>query len=187
MAGGEAHVREGEEKMKKTIQVTQQGLSGIRTGRASTGLVENMKVDYYGASTSLKQIAAISTPDSKTIEIGAWDKNAIQPIEKAISQSDLKLAPQRHGDTIRLIIPPLTQERRQELTKVAKKAGEEGKVAIRNVRQETNGKLKGAKDSKEISEDDLRKFTAQVQKLTDQHVAIIDELLSAKEKEITSI
>ena len=181
---GEEHVREGEEKMKKTIQVTQQSLSGIRTGRASTGLVDNLKVDYYGAATPMKQIAAVSTPDSKTLEIRPWDKNAIQPIEKAISQSDLKLAPQRQGDVIRLIIPPLTQERRQELIKVTKKVGEEGKVAIRNVRQETNGKLKSAK---EISEDDRRKLTAQVQKLTDQYVAKIDELLGNKEKEITAI
>lgn len=187
MAGGDNHVREGEEKMKKTIQVTQQELSGIRTGRASTGLVDNLKVDYYGALTPLKQIAAVSTPDSKTLEIRPWDKNAFQPIEKAISQSELKLAPQRQGDTIRLIIPPLTQERRQELIKVARKVGEEGKVAIRNVRQETNARLKAAKEAKSLSEDDMRRLNAQVQKLTDQYVARIDELLASKEKEITSI
>lgn len=187
MAGGEALVREGEEKMKKTLQVTQQDLSGIRTGRASPGIVENLRVDYYGTSTQLKQIAAVSAPDSKTVEIRPWDTNAIQPIEKAISQSDLKLAPQRHGDTIRLIIPPLTQDRRQDLIKVTKKIGEEGKIATRNVRQETNGKLKSSKDAKDISEDELRKLTAQVQKLTDQHIAKIDEFLANKEKEITTI
>ena len=187
MAAGDTLIREGEDKMKKTLQVTQQDLSGIRTGRASPALVENLKVDYYGTNTPLKQIAAVGTPDAKTLEIRPWDKNAIAPIEKAISASDLKLAPQRQGDIIRLIIPPLTQERRQDLIKVAKKMVEDRKVAVRNVRQETNNKLRAAKEAKTISEDELRKCTAQVQKLTDQYSANIDELFTHKEKEITTI
>jgi len=187
MAGGEAILKEGDEKMKKSSEVTQASLSGIRTGRANPGLVENMKVDYYGQHMPLKQLANVGVPDSKTIEIRPWDKNAIAPIEKAISVSDLKLTPQRQGDTIRLVIPPLTQERRQELIKLAKKITEEGKVAIRNVRQETNNKLKADKESKAISEDELKRFTAAVQKSTDTTIAKLDEFLIRKEQEITTV
>ena len=187
MGAGEDLVREGDEKMKKSVGAMQASLAGIRTGRASIALVENMKVDYYGTQTVMKQLAALGVPDAKTIEIRPWDKNAIQPIEKAISSSDLKLAPQRQGEVIRLNIPPLTQERRIELGKLAKKLAEEGKVAVRNVRQETNGKLKSAKHQKGMSEDDFRRLTAQVQKLTDQHIAKIDELLAIKEKEIITV
>ncbi len=187
MAETDAILREAEEKMKKTLGVTQQEFSGLRTGRASAALVENLKVDYYGSVVPLKQIAAIGVSDAKTIEIRPWDKNAIQPIEKAISSSELKLSPQRQGDVIRLIIPPLTEERRQELIKVCRKLAEEGRVAIRNVRQEANGKLKARKDKKEISEDDLRKLSAQVQKLTDATIARIDEAIGKKTSEISTI
>lgn len=184
MAGGDAIVQEGDEKMKKTFAVLQNDLGGIRTGRASPGLVEHIRVDYYGQHMPLKQLAAIGVPDSKTIEIRPWDKNAIQPIEKAFATSDLKLAPQRQGEVIRLNIPPLTQDRRLELVKIAKKTAEEGRVAIRNVRQETNNKLKAAKD---VSEDERKRLTAQVQKLTDQFIARIDETLAKKESEITTV
>lgn len=187
MAGGDAILHEGEEKMKKTFGVLQNDLGGLRTGRASPGLVEHLRVDYYGQSTPLKQLANIGVPDAKTIEIRPWDKNAIQPIEKAFATSDLKLAPQRQGDVIRLNIPPLTQDRRLELVKLAKKTAEEGRVAIRNVRQETNNKLKAAKDGKTISEDEHKRLTGQVQKLTDQYIAKIDETLARKETEITTV
>lgn len=187
MGAGDTIVHEGDEKMKKTFGVVQQELSGLRTGRASPALVENLKADYYGAHTPLKQLAVVSVPDAKTIEIRPWDKNAFAPIEKAISASEIKLTPQRQGDVIRLTIPPLTQERRLEMTKLAKKIAEEGRVAVRNVRQETNNKLKAAKDAKTLSEDELRKFNAAVQKLTDQTIARIDEFLAAKEREIVTI
>jgi ribosome recycling factor len=187
MAGGDAIVHDGDEKMKKTFAVFQADLGGLRTGRASPGLVEHIKVDYYGQVMPLKQLANIGVPDAKTIEIRPWDKNAIQPIEKAFATSDLKLTPQRQGEVIRLNIPPLTQDRRLELVKVAKKTGEEGKVSIRNVRQETNNKLKAAKDDKQVSEDELKRFNAQVQKLTDQYIAKIDETLAKKEAEITTV
>jgi ribosome recycling factor len=187
MAGGEAILKEGEEKMKKSADVTATSLSGLRTGRANPGLVENMKVDYYGQHMPLKQLANVGVPDSKTIEIRPWDKNAIGPIEKAISTSDLKLTPQRQGDTIRLVIPPLTQERRLDLIKLAKKVTEEGKVAVRSVRQETNNKLKAAKDDKQVSEDELKRFTAAVQKSTDMTIAKLDEFLARKEQEITTV
>jgi ribosome recycling factor len=187
MAGGEEILKDGEVKMKKTFEVLLNDLSGLRTGRASPGLVEHMKVDYYGQAMPLKQLANIGVPDAKTIEIRPWDKNAIQPIEKAFATSDLKLAPQRQGDVIRLNIPPLTQDRRMELIKVAKKTAEEGRVSIRNVRQETNNRLKAAKDSKTISEDELKRLNQQVQKLTDQFVARIDETLAKKESEISTV
>lgn len=187
MASGDAILKDGEEKMKKSLGVTQNDLAGLRTGRASAGLVEHVKVDYYGQAMPLKQLANIGTPDAKTIEIRPWDKNAFQPIEKAIATSDLKLTPHRQGDAIRLNIPPLTQERRQELVKVAKKACEEGKVSVRNVRQETNSRLKAAKDDKTLSEDELKRHTATVQKLTDQYIAKLDELLARKEQEITTV
>lgn len=187
MAGGEAILKDGDEKMKKSIEVTMASLSGIRTGRANPGLVESMKVDYYGQHMPLKQLANIGVPDSKTIEIRPWDKNGIAPIEKAIATSDLRLTPQRQGETIRLVIPPLTQERRLELIKLAKKVTEEGKVAVRNVRQETNNKLKAAKDDKQISEDELKRFTASVQKSTDTSIAKLDEFLIRKEQEITTV
>jgi ribosome recycling factor len=187
MGAGEAILKDGDEKMKKSVGATQADLGGLRTGRASPGLVEHVRVDYYGQHLPLKQLAAVGVADAKTIEIRPWDKNAIQPIEKAIASSDLKLAPQRNGDVIRLVIPPLTQERRQELVKLARKTAEEGRIAIRNVRQELNNRLKAAKDRKEISEDELRRLTAQVQKLTDQAIAKVDELLAAKEREITTV
>lgn len=187
MADGESILKDGEEKMKKTLAVTQNDLAGLRTGRASGGLVENIKVDYYGQAMPLKQLANIGTPDAKTIEIRPWDKNAFQPIEKAIAMSDLKLTPNRQGDAIRLNIPPLTQERRQELAKVAKKAAEDGKVSVRGVRQVINTALKAAKDDHDLSEDELKRATAAVQKLTDTYIARIDELLARKEQEITTV
>ena len=187
MGAGEDVLKDGEEKMKKSLAVAQESLAGIRTGRASPGLAENIRVDYYGQHMPLKQLANVGVPDAKTIEIRPWDKNAIQPIEKAIAMSDLKLTPQRQGDTIRLVIPPLTQERRQDLIKLSKKVGEEGKVAVRSVRQETNNKLKAAKDDKKISEDEFKRFTASVQKLTDLTIGKIDELLVRKEQEITTV
>jgi len=187
VAQGDAVLKEGDEKMKKTVGVVQTELSGIRTGRASGALVENIRVDVYGSVMPLKQMAAIGTPDAKTIEIRPWDKGSIAAVEKAIAQSDLKLAPQRQGDVIRLMIPSLTQDRRQELVKVAKRVTEEGRVAIRNVRQETNNRLKAEKDGKRISEDELRKLTAQVQKMTDQYIAKMDETLVRKEQEINTV
>ncbi len=187
MAADNPQIREAEDKMKKSLAFAQQELAGLRTGRASPGLVENLKVEYYGTMTPLRQLAAIGVADAKTLEIRPWDKNALAPVEKAIAGSDLKLTPQRQGDIIRLVIPPLTEERRQELIRVCKKMGEESRVAIRNVRQETNAKLKAGKDKKEISEDELRKLSAHVQKLTDQYCAKIDEALAGKTQEITKI
>src|SRR5688572_8025468 len=183
MSAADPIVKEGEEKMKKSYAVTEASLGGLRTGRASPGLVENMRVDYYGSTMPLKQLAAISTPDPKTIEIRPWDKNAIQPIEKGIATSELKLAPSRQGDVIRLNIPPLTNERRQDLIKLAKKTAEEGRVSIRNVRQETNNKLKAAK----LPEDEIKRTQATVQKLTDQMIAKLDDLVARKETEISTV
>ena len=186
MAVADNLVKECEEKMKRSMSVIQQELAGIRTGRANAGLVEHVKVDYYGNLVPLKQIASVSVPDSKTIEIRPWDKNAGAPIEKALLTSDLGLTPQRQGDAIRLNLPPLTEERRNEFLKVAKKMAEDGRVSLRNVRHETNNKLKGAKDQG-VTDDEFRKMTATVQKLTDAYIAKVDELLAGKERELHTI
>lgn len=183
MAASDPILKEGDEKMKKSLTAAESALGGLRTGRASAGLVEHMRIDYYGQSMPLKQLAAISVPDAKTLEIRPWDKNAIQPIEKGIAMSDLKLAPQRQGDVIRLVIPPMTAERRQDMIKLAKKTAEEGRVSIRNVRQETNNKLKAAK----LPQDEEKRAQAAVQKLTDQMIAKLDDLVAKKETEISTV
>jgi len=187
MADMQAVVREYEERMKKTIGATSQELAGLRTGRASTALVDNIKVEMYGSMMPLKQLANFSIPEARTIEIRPYDKASCAAIEKAISASDLKLTPNRNGDVIRLMLPPLNEERREELVKIAKKQTEDGRVSVRNIRHELNNKLKAAKEKGEVSEDELKKLTAQSQKLTDIYIAKLDEYLAAKEKEIRTV
>ncbi|WP_456324926.1 ribosome recycling factor [Desulfonauticus submarinus] len=179
--------KSGKEKMKKAVSVLEKELAKLRTGRASTGLVENLKVDYYGTLTPLNQLASISIPDSRTIAIQPWDRGAFSEIEKAIQKSDLGLTPVNDGKVIRINLPPLTEERRKELVKLAKKYGEEAKIAVRNIRRELNETLKKMKNEKEITEDDLHRGQDEVQKLTDKYIAKIDEILADKEKEIMEI
>ncbi|SDN65421.1 ribosome recycling factor [Desulfonauticus submarinus] len=179
--------KSGKEKMKKAVGVLEKELAKLRTGRASTGLVENLKVDYYGTLTPLNQLASISIPDSRTIAIQPWDRGAFSEIEKAIQKSDLGLTPVNDGKVIRINLPPLTEERRKELVKLAKKYGEEAKIAVRNIRRELNETLKKMKNEKEITEDDLHRGQDEVQKLTDKYIAQIDEILADKEKEIMEI
>jgi len=187
MADMQALLKEYEERMKKTIAATSQELAGLRTGRASTALVDNIKVEMYGSFMPLKQLANFSVPEARTIEIRAYDKASCAAIEKAISASDLKLTPNRNGDVIRLILPPLNEERREELVKIARKQTEDGRVSVRNLRHELNNKLKSAKEKGEMSEDELKKLNAQSQKLTDLHIAKLDENLAGKEKEIRTV
>ncbi len=179
--------KDGKAKMQKAIKVLEQELAKLRTGRASTGLVEDLKVDYYGTPTPLNQLASISIPDSRTIAIQPWDRSAFSEIEKAILKSDLGLTPVNDGKIIRINLPPLTEERRKDLVKLAKKYGEESKIAIRNIRRELNETLKKMKNNKEITEDDLHKGQEEVQKLTDQHIEQVDKIVSAKEAEIMEI
>ena len=178
---------ESEEKMEKALVSLAGEFSRLRTGRASSALLEGVKVNYYGTLTPLKQIASVSVPDSRSITIQPWDRSAFGDVEKAILKSDLGLNPINDGKIIRINIPPLTEERRKELVKIAKKYSEDAKIAIRNVRRDANESLKKMQKSKEITEDDLRKGQNDVQKLTDEQVAKADEALKAKESEIMEI
>ena len=178
---------ESEEKMEKALVSLAGEFSRLRTGRASSALLEGVKVNYYGTLTPLKQIASVSVPDSRSITIQPWDRSAFGDVEKAILKSDLGLNPINDGKIIRINIPPLTEERRKELVKVAKKYSEDAKIAIRNIRRDANEALKKMQKGKEITEDDLRKGQNDVQKLTDEQVAKADEALKAKESEIMEI
>ncbi|WP_294623147.1 ribosome recycling factor [uncultured Bilophila sp.] len=178
---------DSEERMEKAIATLEREFGRLRTGRASTNLVDNIKVDYYGTPTPISQLASVAVPDSRTITIQPWDRGAFGGVEKAILKSDLGLTPVNDGKIIRISIPPLTEERRKELGKVARKYGEEAKVAVRNVRRDANDQLKKLEKDKAISEDELKKTTDDVQKLTDKFVAKVDEKCQAKEKEIMDL
>lgn len=179
-------LQDTEHKMKKTVEATQREFSTIRTGRASSAIVEGIKVDYYGAPTPLKQLAAVSTPDARLIVIQPWDKNVMAEIEKAILKSDIGISPTNDGKVIRLSVPPLTQERRAELDKVLKKIAEDGKVSIRTARHSAIEHAKKLEKDKAATEDERFKATEDIQKLTDKYIKEIDTALAAKEKEITA-
>ncbi len=176
-----------EEKMKKTVEVLQRELSSIRTGKATTSLLDGIKVEYYGSIVPLSQVATLSVPDYKLIVIQPWEKKLIPEIAKAIQKSDLGLNPLTDANVIRLPIPPLTEERRQDLVKHVKKIIEDTKVSLRNIRREANDALKKKEKGKEISEDDSRKGIEQVQKILDEHIKDVDELMKKKEAEIMEV
>ncbi len=183
----EAVLKDGKERMDKALKSLDRDFAKLRTGRASTALVDDLKVDYYGSLTPLGQIASVSIPDSRTIAIQPWDRNAFGDVEKAILKSDLGMTPVNDGKIIRIVIPALTEERRKDLVKLARKFAEEGKIAIRNVRRDVNETLKKMKNDKELSEDEMHRGQDEAQKLTDEHVALADEALSDKEKEVMEI
>ncbi len=183
----EKHVTDCKNRMQKSIDSLEKDFAKLRTGRASTALVDGIKVEYYGTPTPLNQVASVSIPDSRTISISPWDRNAFNSIEKAIMKSDLGLTPINDGRSIRINIPPLTEERRRDLVKMAKKFTEEAKVAIRNVRRDVNESLKKLQSAKELSEDDLHKAQEEVQKVTDGFVKKADAVFAEKEKEIMEI
>ena len=174
-------------KMKSALSIYEQDLMGIRSGRASTALVDRMVVEYYGQPTEMRQLATISTPEPMQILIRPFDKTAVKAIEKAIQTSDLSINPNVDGEVIRLNMPPLTRERRQELVKFLHKRMEEARVAIRNVRRGANDDLRDFEKEKMISEDDLKRGEEEVQKLTDKHIEEIDEIGKRKEKEILEV
>jgi ribosome recycling factor len=171
-------------RMQKTVDTLKKDLSRIRTGRATPALLDGLTIDYYGSPMPINQVANISIPDARLIVIQPWEKSMIGPIEKAIQASELGLNPQSDGNLLRLPIPPLSEERRQELFKTCKKTGEESKVAIRNVRRDANEKLKKAEKDKQVTQDEAKKGTDEIQKLTDRYIKLVDETLLAKEKEI---
>jgi ribosome recycling factor len=178
---------ETDQRMKKSIDALKKDLSRVRTGRASMALLDGITVDYYGSPLPVNQTAAISIPDARMIMIQPWEKSMLGPIEKAIQASDLGLNPLNDGNVIRLPIPPLSEERRAELFKHCKKISEDCKVAIRNIRRDSNEKLKKAEKDKQVTQDESKKGQDEIQKLTDRHIKSIDELLIIKEKEIMEL
>lgn len=176
-----------EQKMKKNIELLRQNFIRTRTGKANAGLVRDIKFEYYGVNTPIDQVANITTPELRVIVIQPWDKSIISDIEKAILKSDLGLTPINDGRVIRINIPPLTEERRKELVKLAKKMAEESKVNIRNLRREVNETIKKIEIEKEISSDEIKQAQIEVQKITDKYIQEIEKLLSLKEEEIIKI
>lgn len=180
-------IAQTEHKMKATVEHTREEFVKIRTGRASTGLLDQIKVDYYGCPTPLNQVAQVGVGDARTLTVQPWEKNMVKVVEKAIRDSDLGLNPATSGDVIRVPLPPLTEERRRELSKVVRSMGEDSKVAIRNLRRDANTHVERLTKDKEISEDDERRAETEVQKLTDKYVAEIDKVVADKEKEIMTV
>jgi len=180
-------IAQAETKMKKAIAATSSEFATVRTGRASSALLDRITIEYYGNPTPLNQVATISVPEPRLILIQPWDKSTFSSIEKAILQSDLGLTPSNDGTYIRLAIPPLSEERRKELDRVVKHLAEEGRIAIRNVRRDAIESLRALEKKHEISEDDLRRARDQIQKLTDKYIEEINEMLKKKEKEIMEV
>lgn len=180
-------ISQAEHKMKATVEHTREEFIKIRTGRPSPGLLDHIMVDYYGCPTPINQVAQVGVGDARTLTVQPWEKGMVKVVEKAIRDSDLGLNPATSGDVIRVPLPPLTEERRRELTKVVKSLGEDNKVAVRNLRRDANSHLERLRKDKEISEDDQRRAEAEVQKLTDKYIAEIDKLVVEKEKEIMTV
>ena len=180
-------MEDADERMAKSIEALQQAFARIRTGRASPNLLDDIKVDYYGAPTPLAQVANITVEDARSLLISPWEKNMIPVIEKAIMKSDLGLTPASNADVIRLPMPPLTEESRKGLTKQARAEAENGRIAIRNIRRDANSTVKELLKEKEISEDEERKAEDSIQKLTDRFVGRVDALLSEKESDLMEI
>ncbi|MGE8547817.1 ribosome recycling factor [Alcaligenes sp. WGS1538] len=174
-------------RMAKSIESLKTGLAKIRTGRATTGLLDHVQVEYYGSPVPVSQVSNITVVDARTLNVQVWEKNMAGPIEKAIRDSDLGLNPISMGDSIRVPMPALTEERRRDLAKVVRSEGEDAKVAIRNLRRDANDTLKKQVKDKEISEDEERRAQDEVQKLTDKYVAEIDKLIAQKEAEIMTV
>ena len=180
-------LKDAEERMKKALASLDKEFARLRTGRATTSLLDGVRVDYYGTPTPLDQIASVSTPDSRTITIQPWDRKAFNDVEKAILKSDLGLTPVNDGKIIRISIPPLTEDRRKDLAKVAKKYAEEAKVAVRNVRRDANQEVARLLKDKAITEDEDRRAQDEIQKLTDKAIKDVDEVVKLKEQELMAV
>lgn len=174
-------------EMDKALQSLQRDLVKVRTGRASTALLDGIQVDYYGSMVPINQVANLTTPDARTIQIVPWEAGSLPAIEKSILAANIGLTPQSDGKLIRINLPPLTEERRKEMVKLIKKMGEEGKVAIRNHRRDANENVKKQEKDKALSTDDAKKVMELIQKKTDDKVAEVDKLIAAKEKEIMTV
>ncbi len=176
-----------DQRMQKSIETLKGDLAKVRTGRAHTGILDHVMVDYYGSPTQISQVANITLIDARTIGVQPWEKKMLNVIEKAIRESDLGLNPASQGDMIRVPTPPLTEERRKEMVKLVKTEGEDAKIAVRNIRRDANEALKKLLKDKDISEDDERRAQDDIQKLTDKFVAEVDKLLAEKEKEVLTV
>lgn len=179
--------KEAEEKMEKTSQSMKRELAEIRTGRAATTLVESILVDCYGSAMPLNQVSSIGVPEKRLIVIQPWDKTILPQIEKAILKSDIGLTPNNDGNLIRLPIPPLTEERRKDLARLVKRLIEEGRIAIRNIRRDAMDHIKSLEKEGKVSEDEMRQDQERIQKLTDQYISQLDEILGRKEEEILEV
>lgn len=180
-------IAQNEEKMDKTIEALKRELASVRTGRASTSLLDRVMVDYYGTPTPVKQVANVSAPEPRLITISPWERKMLGDIERAILKSDLGLNPNNDGTMIRLEIPQLTEERRKELSKKVSKIAEDSKVVIRNIRRDANEAIKKMEKKKEITEDDSKEGQTDIQKLTDKKIKVIDEIKAKKEKEVMAV
>jgi len=180
-------VSEAQDAMARAIEALRREMSKVRTGRASTALLDDVRVDYYGTPTPLNQVGTLSVPEARLITIQPWEKHLIPEIEKAIFKADLGLNPASDGQIIRIVIPALTEARRKEMVKVLRRMGEDSKIAVRNARRDANDTLKMLEKEKEITEDDLKRGEKQVQDVTDSFVARIDEVVTQKEKEVMEI
>jgi len=179
--------KEFDSKMQKTIEVVKGDFASVRAGRANAAVLDRITVDYYGVATALNQVATISSPDPRQLMIQPWDTKLLREIEKAIQTSDLGINPQNDGKVIRLTFPQLTEERRRELSRQVKKYGENGKVALRNIRRDAMDKVKDMKKKSEITEDDVKEYEKELQDLTDRRCKEIDTLTAAKETELMSV
>lgn len=179
--------KNAEQKMQKSLDTLKFDLAKVRTGRAHTGLLDHVQVDYYGSPTALSQVANVTLVDARTIGVQPWEKKMVPVVEKAIREADLGLNPSTNGDQIRVPMPALTEERRRELTKVVKSEGEDAKIAIRNLRRDANNHFKDELKAKTISEDDERRAQDDVQKLTDRNIIEIDRMVTQKEAEIMTV
>ncbi|MGH8454920.1 MAG: ribosome recycling factor [Nevskiales bacterium] len=179
--------KDARKRMAKCVDVLRQDLLKIRTGRAHPSLLDHVRVDYYGTETPIGQCANVVTEDARTLSITAWDRSMIQVIEKAIMTSDLGLNPSTAGTVIRIVLPALTEERRKELVKVVRSEGEDARIAIRNVRRDSNQALKDMLKEKKVSEDEQKRGEQDIQKLTDQYIAEVDKQLEEKEKELMAV
>ncbi len=179
--------KDAEARMLKSVESTRDAMSRIRTGRASPALLEHLTVDYYGTATPISQVATIAVGDARTLTVQPWEKSMLAPVERAILESDLGLNPVTAGETMRIPLPPMTEERRLTMAKVVKNEGEEGKIAIRNVRRDAIQTVRELLKEKEITQDEEKQSEGTLQKITDKYVAMIDEVVAEKEKEVMEV
>ena len=180
-------VHETEEKMKKSLEIVNHNFAGVRSGRANAGMVEHLKVEAYGSMMPMRQVANITIPEPRTIVLQPWDPAVLKGLEKALNDSDLGISPIVDGKLVRLSIPPLTRERREELVKIVHKLAEEGRVSMRSIRRDAIEKVKSLEKDETINEDDSFKTQAEVQKLTDRYISLIDQAQASKEKDLTQV